>query len=742
MTRTSPPQVAFSSGEIDPLLHRRFDYQRFQTGMAACQGFLPLAQGGFTRAPGTIYRGRTRGDAYAVLIPFTFAANDALVLEFTALFMRVWRYGALVMTGASPFELATPFGADSLPNLKWVQSADVIYICDGQRPIQRLARLALNNWTIGAQAFDKGPFRVQNLDKAMTLQASAATGSVTLTANGAFFAANHAGSLIELKPTDNTAVPLWTSNEGLSLGSRRRYGENTYELIAGSNAGENPPIHEDGRALVDNAPTTWLFVSDSVGVVRITAFTNATTVTALVLKAVPQACVAAPTHRWSEGAWSARYGYPSTIELFDQRLVAAASPAEPRTVWFSTIGDFADFAGGTDADDAFAYTVAGEATVNRILNLRRGRTGLHIFALGEEYSTRSQSRNQAIGPTTAVFDTDSAIGSSPARPIAPDGNPIFISRDRRRVLQVAYDLQQDANASRELSLPAQHLGALSFEQIVWQSTPQPIAWLRRGVGDLVALIHDPSEEVLGWAPLSVAGGFVDGMAVCPDAGGGKDILTLTVVRDINGATVRCVEDQAVTYGVLTGVQPIAEACHFFCSVIFAPNDLTATFFVPHLVGASVHVWTDTGEFGPLTVPNTGPNTGIVTLPIAVGHAVIGLFDETHFAETLDVQAQAQDGNTMGRRKRLHSGIGVGLHRTAQGYIQTIERDFGQQPRVNQRRTLVPQVVASDLTIGYSGVVAIPAPTGHAAELSIRITPYSGAPLTITAIVPPVQEAGR
>lgn len=53
MTRTSPQQRSFSSGEIDPLLHQRSDYQRNQSGLALCRGFLPLPQGGFTRAPGT-----------------------------------------------------------------------------------------------------------------------------------------------------------------------------------------------------------------------------------------------------------------------------------------------------------------------------------------------------------------------------------------------------------------------------------------------------------------------------------------------------------------------------------------------------------------------------------------------------------------------------------------------------------------------------------------------------------------
>jgi hypothetical protein len=737
VTRTSPPQVAFSSGELDPLLHRRFDYQRFQTGLATCRGFLPLAQGGFTRAPGTLHRGTTRGNAAARMIPFVFAANDSLVLEFTANAMRVWRYGALVMNGASPYELATPYGAASLPRLQWVQSADVIYLVDGLNPMQRLSRFALDNWTIAPQEFTSGPFRVQNLDPGRTIQASAQTGSVTLTASFAFFTGAMVGALLQLTPSNNTTVPLWTSNEALSVGARRRYGENTYELIAGTNAGVNAPVHTEGDAKTDNA-TTWRWINDEVGVARITAVGGGTSATATVLRALPSGVVGSPTYRWSEGAWSAVYGYPAAIESYEQRLCAAATPSDPRTVWFSAVGDYADFAPSVKADGSFAYAVAGDASVNRIQTLKRGRSGLHILALGEEYSTRSESRAQVIGPTTAVFGLDSAIGASPALPIAPQGDPMFISRDRRRVMRVAYDLQEDGNRSANLSLPALHLGAAGFEQIVWQATPQPVAWMRRATGDLAAMIYEPTEEVLGWATLPVAGGFVEDMAIYPDATGTQDVLMLVVRRVIDGVTVRHVEDAALTYGVLTGAQPIADACHLFDAVRFGPIAPTATFSLPHLVGQSVTAWTDLGEFGPFTVPAGGA----VTLPVAVTRGCIGLFDATHQAETLDIQAAANDGNTMGRRKRLHSKFGIGLHRTAQGFVQTVERDMPGPARIGQPVSLLPLPVAASLTEAFSGVVSAELPSGSAIELALRFVPRGGAPMTVTAVVPIVQEAGR
>jgi hypothetical protein len=738
MTRTSPPQVSFSSGEIDPLLHRRFDYQRFQTGLAKCRGFLPLAQGGFTRAPGTLRKGNTLNDNRGILLPFTFAVNDAVTLEFTDLRMRVWRYGQLVMSGPTPYELTTPYPLASLANLQWVQSADVIYLADGQRPIQVLSRLALNNWTITSFQPATGPFRVQNLDKSLTIQANGAFGLVTLTAvGGGLFPANSVGQLFELKPTNNTAVPLWTSNETLSVNAQRRYGRNVYLLTAGTNSGTNPPIHEDGEVAVDNS-TRWLFINDDTGIVRITAVATPFSATGLVLKRLPQAVVSSPTYRWSEGAWSDRFGYPSAVEIFDQRFVAAATPTDPRTMWFSTAGDFSDFAPGIEADSAFAYAIAGDSTVNRILNLKRGSTGLHIFALGEEYSTRSESRTQVIGPTTAVFSANSAYGSHISRPIAPGGNPMFISRDRRRVIMMNYSFELDANRPVILSRASQHLGTDPFEQLVWQASPEPMAWLRCTSGDLAVMIYDAAEEVLGWATVPLAGGICEAIAVTPTPDGGSDQVMMIVQRIVNGETVRFIEMMTPIFGLLNGTQPISEACHYFAASEYngAP---TASFDLPHLAGKQVYAWTDFGEFGPITVPTEGP----LTLPVSVTRAFIGLFDDTHFVETLDIQAAAADGNTMGRAKRLHAKFGVGLHNTAQGYIQVVERDFAQAERLGDKRTLVPRAVAATLTqTAFSGVAQVPEPSGHATELAIRFYPYSGAPMTVTAVVPIVQEAGR
>lgn len=747
MTRTSPAQLNFAGGEIDPLLAQRTDFARQQTGLAQVNGFLPLIQGPITRAPGTYQIGNTKGDGIAILVPFVFAADDAVLLEFTNFTMRVWRYSELVTVGGTPYELATPWPNGALASLQWVQSADVIYFCDGQRPVQRLERHALDDWSITPAQFNTGPFRVQNLDATKTIQASAATGAVNLTANASFWVSQHVGSLVMLQPTDAT-VAFWTAGEaigsgGVAVGEYRRYDGKVYQLATatGSTVGPNPPIHEEGVAQADKT-TSWRFVSDLVGIARITSITSPTVAVATVLRTIPKSCVDAPTYRWSEGAWSAKYGYPRSVELFQQRAVYASTPSEPRTLWFSTVGDYRDFLPSTEADGSFSYSIAGDGSVNAVQTLKRGRAGLHVFGLGEEWSTRADTSAAVIGPTNAVISQDGANGSRPTRPIAPFGDPIFLSRDGRRLLQIGYSLQEDAKRITNLSLPAGHMGASAFTQIVWQAQPLPIIWGARENGTLAALVYDQAENILGWANVTLAGGQVSSIAASPSLSVINDNIFMVVARTVNGTTKRFIERMSQIWTTLSDDIAPSWINHFYCARRFVPSSPTDRFDMAHLAGREVYALTDLGHYGPITIPTSGPDAGLAVLPDVVTWATIGLFDATHAFETFDIPAAAADGNSLGRRKRLVAGTTIAVHRTMQGFAQLVERDFGKPPRVAAPEPLLkPDQITGEVAI-FSGLARIDGTGGHAAQVSIRITPDLGAPLTIAAIIPTVSEGGR
>ncbi|MBQ0749696.1 MAG: hypothetical protein KBT70_05790, partial [Roseovarius sp.] len=788
-----------------------------------CRGFIPLRQGGVTRAPGTVFRGYTRDNQPARRIPFQFAVNDSLSLEFTHLRMRVWRYGTLVMTGApAPFELVTPYTAADLPNLDFMQDGDVIYIVDGRQPMQKLSRFALDNWTIAPALLENGPFRAQNLDETKTIQASSvlgtvaswqaneeviigdlrkngqnvyevvaadtgsvteistgpnppvhevgsqvytfegavpggegglteprsitwafrfatlAKGTVTLSASGGIFEADHVGSLFRLEPTDFKEVPIWVGNATAAVGDLMRFDGNIYELSAGDNTGVNPPTHTDGAVRTDGSkPTEWTFVSTEVGIVQITEVTTSNSAEADVLETLPQPLIDGPTYRWSEGAWSPKYGYPAKIENYEQRLFAARTPTDPRTLWASTQGLLTDFEPSSEADGSFAYAIEGNSSKNRIEWLQFGRRGIYIGALGEVHRGFSAQAGEAIGPLT--FDTElvATDGVNAASPILPYGDPVYITADKARTNEVRFSFEQDGSRPIELSLPSQHLGAVGFEQIVWQSAPHRQAWLRRTDGTLAVMIHDPEQDVLGWATVPIAGGFVEDMDITKSATGAFDILTLVVRREIGGVTVRMVEELATNFPALIGAEPITHANHAFASLVFEPEVETDSFTLGHLVGETVYAWTDKGDFGPFTV-GAG---GTVTVPEPVGRAVIGMVDGTHFFETLDLTAAGREGDTRGIKRRLHSKLGLQVYQTVAGTVCTVERSFGMPDRIGQEQEILPRGVAQDVRDPASGTASLSLPSGHADQVHVRVKPQGLAPLTVTAIITTIEEAG-
>jgi hypothetical protein len=752
--RTSPIQTAFNSGEISPLLHGRADYQRFQTGLRTCNGFLPIRQGGVTRMPGTQHLGSTHGDQEARLIPFTFSVADSVVIEMTAYTMRVWRYADLIHRGEAPYVLPTPYDIAAVRRLQWVQSADVIYLADGVLPIHRLERRALNDWAIAPFEPDDGPFETGNLDQARTMNVRVsgeprhywAGTVVSLEGEGDVFTADMVGSLIQIEAFEHPDIPLFVTNSDVRVGDYLRAEGRLYQLVeVGGNGtdghagktGNVVPSHAEGIVLTDpDVRTKWRFVSDGRAVLRIETVTGGTDATATVVRTVPPSIVNRPTYRWARAAWSPVNGYPAALEIYEQRLVAAATRAEPRTIWFSAVGSFGEWAAGVDADAPFAYRISGSDSLNTVLWLKAGARGLHVGSLGQLYSVRSETAGAAIGPTNFMLGLDAGTGTHHRPPLAPDGKPILISQDRHRVYEMAYAFAEDQVRPVELSLAAEHLGPRLFEDLVWQDNLQRIVWGRMADGTLTALLYDPQEEVQGWARLSVAGGHVESLTTYVNPTDGRDILMMVVRREIGGRTVRFIERQMATWGLQ--VRPAIRANHLFAIQGFDAGDgePQSTFQVSHLDGQAVYAWTEAGTLGPAVVTD-----GEVTFEHAVRNAFVGLLDETHEVETLPIRAASRDGDTTGRKLRLKSGGGVRLHRTAGGTVAAVARDLREGTIAGDVQHLVPDVIGGDDQAIVSGVSEMQVQSGFASEVSLRFRPSGAAPMTVLTATAVIEEAG-
>jgi len=165
-------QPAFSRGEISPRLWARADISHYALALKECTNFTVMRQGGLTRRTGTEFINEVKNSSQRVrLIDFVFSTEQAYVLEFGHLYMRVYANGGVVVSGGTPVEIATPYTEDQIFDLHYVQSADVLFVAHPAHAPRKISRTSDTDWTIETFAFKDGPYLELN-DTATTLTPS------------------------------------------------------------------------------------------------------------------------------------------------------------------------------------------------------------------------------------------------------------------------------------------------------------------------------------------------------------------------------------------------------------------------------------------------------------------------------------------------------------------------------------------------------------------------------------------
>ena len=166
------PLTAFNAGELSPTMEGRVDYSKYAQGLRQCENLLPLTQGPVIRRPGSQYVASTKNNGAVRLIPFEYSVDDTYMLEFGDLYMRVYRNQAQVLdVNDDPYEIVTPFDANEIADLQFVQTSNSMYLVDGNDPPQVLTRTGHTSWTIEDVEFTTGPFQPRLTGNTITLQA-------------------------------------------------------------------------------------------------------------------------------------------------------------------------------------------------------------------------------------------------------------------------------------------------------------------------------------------------------------------------------------------------------------------------------------------------------------------------------------------------------------------------------------------------------------------------------------------
>ena len=428
---------SFTTGELSPRLAARTDFDKYRSGCKKLRNFFIMAQGGVYGRPGTRFVAEVKDSTKITrVIPFEFSTDQAYILEIGDTHIRFYKDGGRIESPpGTPVEIVHPWDETEIFDLKFVQTADTMYIAHQSYAPRKLTRSSHTSWTLSTVAFKDGPYMPANGDTTKTLTSSVtalnATGTLTATGHTPF-TSGHVGS-------------FWQVSDG-----------------------------------------------SVTGYVEVTGYTSSTVVNITVRKVVPSGA----QWKWREGAFSAHRKYPRSIGFVEERLFFASTPSQPNTMWGSVNGDFENHTPGTNDDDAVEYTVAS-SYVNPLHWLVEDR-GL-VIGTSKSEMRLGGGNDAPLSPSNARVQLQTTHGSKSVQPIRAGNSTVFIQRSGRKVRSLQYNFSSDSYIAPDLTVLAEHITESGVVDMAYQQEPESIVHCVLANGKLASMTYVPEQQVVGWA---------------------------------------------------------------------------------------------------------------------------------------------------------------------------------------------------------------------------------------------------
>ena len=492
MSRRVYQQTSFSTGIISRRVEARADLNVYRQGARNINNAIPLKSGAVARRMGFEHLADcVNQDETPRLVPFTFADDQAFVCEFyndNGTKIRFYRMGELVTDGDGNvviIDASTPgYTATQLQELKFTQTADILYILHRKKPVHRLKRVENDGsvWEWEEFVYADGPYDPLNSDATILLNASVPSESDTGYPGGT--PGVEVGQTIKISNT--TGDPVFQGQEG--------------RLVALLIADEYDEL---------NTPAVDSTLRRGVG--RILSQNNGTVAFCEVTKAFPTGGLNQSTQDWVLGGFTLETtGFPGSATFFQQRLVLAGTEKAPNRIWLSKTDVFNDF-GPSNANDVSTVPddVAIDATiaddrVNSIRGLVSDARGLLVFCEDGEFLLTGPSATSAVTPTNVAVLRQGSYGISKlSDPLIIGDRVLFCENDGRRVREIGFNFGSDRYQARDLSVLCDEIGnginGAQLTQTCFTRGSSNIAWFLRTDGVLYSLTYEREENVYAFA---------------------------------------------------------------------------------------------------------------------------------------------------------------------------------------------------------------------------------------------------
>ncbi|MBX7147130.1 MAG: hypothetical protein K1X44_07465 [Alphaproteobacteria bacterium] len=674
MVHLYPVLTTFNSGEWSPILHGRIDLPKYQNACKTLLNFIPLPQGAATRRPGTHFVAETKNNKKVKLIPFEYSTSQAYIIEAGDQYFRFYKdRGRIEDPPGLPIEIVTPFREEDLKDLKWVQSADVLYLCHPLYAPRKLSRYSHIKWSLDEIKFKDGPYLDDNITLT-TLTINGTTGNITITASAALWSADDIGRLVRIR--------FHTSNV----------------LVWGS--------------------------------AKIISYVNSTMVNAVVDPDFPFSQTGGTT-KWKLGAWSDSLGWPSCVTFYEERLFFAHSKSQPQTIWASVSGDYERFSPTSNgsvslqesaqilSDSSLVFTISDDR-VNAIRWMSAGKT-LAIGTSGGEFNVQTSTLNEALTPNNITIRREGTIGSSNHMAIRINQAVLYIQRAGRKLYEMAYNFEADSYISPEMTIMARHLTQKGMVEMTYQQEPWSILWVIISDGTLLGFTYMRDQEVIGWHQHILGGVGSKILSLSTISGLNQDELWLVVERTINNQIKHFIEYLGNEFNP-KDENDKNECCFMDSALFYEGRAIQKVTGIDHLKGERVDILCD-GAVHPERIVD---GNGEITLDYPAQKIYVGLGYKS-LLETLDFNFGFPLSSTVGKTKKINQ-LYINFLSTLGGKIGF---DQTSMDEIVLRKMTMPMDKSPPL---FSGIKTILFPKGWDKESRLIISQDQPLPMTILSIV--------
>lgn len=341
------------------------------------------------------------------------------------------------------------------------------------------------------------------------------------------------------------------------------------------------------------------------------------------------------THEFRLGTFSDGEGWPQIAQIYQQRMVLAASTKNPSTVWLSRIADFYTYspteilmqdsptvvANGiateliTDSN-ALSFTLDSD-TLDEIKWIAESKK-LMLGTSAGIYMLYGSETNLSLTPFRYTINKESSFSATSIEPIVVSNALIYSQTGGKEIQELQFQGSEDQWFSSKISMKAYDLiRSTSMVKMVWQERPHQILWMQMSDGRLLSLSYDRQLSFQAWAEHTLGGTNAKVEDIDILSKDDHDQLWIKVKRDNHTLPYVEILSRYPSENILTRDK-----------MVFSDSSITKTSLsgttaisgLTHLEGDSASIYYDGMEHTPKTV-----SSGALTLEISTGStAVIGL----------------------------------------------------------------------------------------------------------------------